>query len=110
MWSKIVQERRREDDYLKVVEADGALSTYEKARGRVIRTPIGNVRLPSWLSGKAFIFLVAVGALIGGVVGQPLQDVEQSNCLAMSCCSARFCGRQKCVQCRVFGAWRKSKS
>jgi phosphate transporter len=83
VWSKIVQERRREDDYLKVVEADGPLSTYEKTHGRLIHTPIGNFRLPSWLSGKACIFLVAVATLVGVVAGQPLQDVEQSNCMAM---------------------------
>lgn len=83
VWSKMVQDRRREDGNLKVVTADGPLSMYEKTHGRVIHTPCGNIPIPFWLSRKPVICLLAVGVLVGIVVGQPLDHVEESNCLGM---------------------------
>ncbi len=83
VWSKMVQERRREDGQLRVESADGPMSMYEKAHGSLIQTPVGSFRLPAWLSGKGIIVLVALGVLVGIVVGQPLEKVEESNCLGM---------------------------
>lgn len=83
VWSKMVQERRREDGQLRVQSSDGPMSMYEKAHGSLIRTPVGSFRLPTWLSGKGIIVLVALGVLVGVVVGQPLEKVEESNCLGM---------------------------
>jgi phosphate transporter len=79
----MVQERRREDGNLKVVTADGPLSIYEKTHGKIIHTPCGNIPIPYWLSGKAFICLLAIGVLVGIVVGQPFAQTEESNCLGM---------------------------
>lgn len=50
---------------------------------RSLRTPLGKVRVPDWFSSKGLVFSLACAALLGVVVGQPFDRVEESNCLAM---------------------------
>jgi hypothetical protein len=95
----MVQDRRRENAQLKVVGGDGTQYASEKT---VIRTPIGTLRIPSWVSRKPLIFILACGVLVGIMKAQPFDREEESNCLAMLMfctilwatevrCSASFC-------------------
>ncbi|KAJ9123204.1 hypothetical protein QFC22_001397 [Naganishia vaughanmartiniae] len=80
VWSKMVQERRRDNAQLKVVGQDGALSASEKT---VLKTPIGTLSLPSWISRRPLIFILACSVLCGIIRLQPFDKEEESNCLAM---------------------------
>ncbi|KAJ9107551.1 hypothetical protein QFC21_001010 [Naganishia friedmannii] len=80
VWSKMVQERRRDNAQLKVVGNDGALSASEKT---VLKTPIGTLSLPSWISRRPLIFTLACSVLCGIIRLQPFDKEEESNCLAM---------------------------
>lgn len=76
----MVQERRRENAQLKVVGQDGTQYASEKT---IIRTPIGTLRIPSWVSRRPLIFILACGVLVGIIKSQPFDREEETNCLAM---------------------------
>lgn len=76
VWGKMVEQRRKGDSNLKVV----ALT--EKGYN-TIRTPIGSLHFPAWLSIKAIIFLFACVTLVTIIRIQPFEQVAESNCLAM---------------------------
>lgn len=76
----MVQERRRDNAQLKVVGQDGDLMGSEKT---VLKTPIGTLRLPSWISRRPIIFILACSVLCGIIRLQPFDKEEESNCLAM---------------------------
>lgn len=76
----MVQDRRRENAQLKVVGQDGTQYASEKT---VIRTPIGTLRIPSWISRRPLIFILACGVLVGIIKSQPFDREEETNCLAM---------------------------
>jgi primosomal replication protein N len=80
IWSKMVGERRQQDTQLKVVTEGHSAS--EKTHS-LVRTPLGSLRVPTWLSGKAIIFVFAVIVLGVIIKVQPFDRVEESNCLAM---------------------------
>ncbi|GHJ86009.1 hypothetical protein NliqN6_2411 [Naganishia liquefaciens] len=80
VWSRMVQERRRENQQLKVVGPDGAQYASEKT---VIRTPIGTLKLPSWIARRPLIFILACGVLVGVIQAKPFDREEESNCLGM---------------------------
>jgi hypothetical protein len=80
VWSKMVQDRRRENHQLKVVGGDGTQYASEKT---VIRTPIGTLKLPSWISRRPLIFILACSVLVGIIRAKPFDREEESNCLAM---------------------------
>lgn len=75
VWGKMIERRRQGDSNLKVV----ALT--EKGYN-TIRTPIGSLHFPAWLSIKAIIFLFACVTLVTIVRIQPFDEVAESNCLA----------------------------
>lgn len=76
----MVQERRRENQQLKVVGPDGAQFASEKT---VIRTPIGTLKLPSWIARRPLIFILACCVLVGVIRAKPFDREEESNCLGM---------------------------
>jgi phosphate transporter len=76
----MVQDRRRENHQLKVVGGDGTQYASEKT---VIRTPIGTLKLPSWISRRPLIFILACSVLVGIIRAKPFDREEESNCLAM---------------------------
>lgn len=53
------------------------------SKGKLVKTPLGKIRVPEWLSAKGVIFALAVLVLVAIVVVQPMKRVEESNCLAM---------------------------
>lgn len=81
VWGRMVEQRRRDDHQLKAVGDDGA-TMFEKGY-TVIRTPMGSLRMPAWLSMKGFIFALACLVLVGIIHVQPLAGEEESNCFAM---------------------------
>lgn len=76
----MVAQRRREDNQLTVVEQGHHAS--EKTQ-TLVRTPIGSLRVPTWLSGSAIIFVIATIILVVIIQVQPFEREEESNCLAM---------------------------
>lgn len=81
VWSQMVS-GRREQGIFRSVEPDEHVSAYDKNNSS-IRTPLGRLGVPSWWSGKAAIFLVALAVMFTVVQIQPFDRVEESNCLAM---------------------------
>lgn len=73
---------RREQGIFRSVEPDEHVSAFETPKGS-IRTPLGRLGLPSWWSGKAAIFVIALIVMFAIIQVQPFDRVEESNCLAM---------------------------
>ena len=80
IWSKMVSERRQNDNQLKVV-TEGHSSS-EKTHS-LVRTPLGSLHVPTWLSWNGIICVVAAIVLVVIVKVNPFDRQEESNCLAM---------------------------
>lgn len=81
VWSQMVGDRRGQGIF-RSVEPDEELPAFEQ-RKRGMRTPCGRLSMPSWLSKRGLIFLIAVFAMVATIVVQPMERVEESNCLAL---------------------------
>ncbi|EJT46893.1 phosphate transporter [Trichosporon asahii var. asahii CBS 2479] len=81
VWSQMVSDRRGQGIF-RSVEPDEQLPAFEQTRPG-IRTPCGRIHLPKWLSMRGLIFCIAVFALVATVILQPMDRVEESNCLAL---------------------------
>ena len=76
----MVSERRQNDGQLKVV-TEGHSSS-EKTHS-LVRTPLGSLHVPTWLSWNGIICVLAAIVLVVIIKVNPFDRQEESNCLAM---------------------------
>lgn len=81
VWSQMVSDRRGQGIF-RSVEPDEQLPAFAAPKPG-FRTPCGRLVFPKWISRRALIFLIAVGALVALCQKQPFDRVEESNCMAM---------------------------
>lgn len=79
VWSQMVSGHRSQGIF-RSVEPEVDVATYEGGSDKSIR---GRLKALSPFTGKAFIFMLAVAALVAVIQVQPFDRVEESNCLAM---------------------------
>ncbi|WVQ81862.1 hypothetical protein IAT38_003989 [Cryptococcus sp. DSM 104549] len=82
VWSQMVSGRNRTTGIFRSVTPDQLVSSYEPDKA-LVRTPLGTIRVPGWLSLKGFIFAFAFALMVAVVLVQPFDRVEPSNCAAM---------------------------
>lgn len=81
VWSQMVGDRRGQGIF-RSVEPEADLPAFEQ-RKRGVRTPCGRVSLPSFISKRGLIFIFAALTMIAIILVQPMEHVEESNCLAL---------------------------
>lgn len=78
VWSQMVSGHR--DGIFRSIEPEFQVGA---PTGKLVKTPFGRLRVPTWFSAKGLICVIAVAALVGISVAEPMDRVEESNCLAM---------------------------
>jgi phosphate transporter len=81
VWSQMVSDRRGQGIF-RTVEPDEQVPAFERPK-RGLRTPCGRISFPSWFSKRGFIVCIAFATLVSIINVQPMERVEESNCLAM---------------------------
>ncbi|KIR29057.1 phosphate transporter [Cryptococcus deuterogattii 99/473] len=81
VWSQMVSGRNRSEGIFRSVTPDQIAST--EPNKNVLKTPCGSFRVPTWLTMKAAMVILATVSSILIVHLQPLERVEESNCMAM---------------------------
>jgi phosphate transporter len=81
VWSQMVGDRRGQGIF-RSVEPDAELPAFEQPK-RGLRTPCGRIAVPKWLKKGGLIFILAVLSMVGIILVQPMDHVEESNCLAL---------------------------
>lgn len=81
VWSQMVSGRNRSEGIFRSVTSDQIAST--EPNKNVLKTPCGSFRVPTWLTMKAAMVILATVSSILIVHLQPLDRVEESNCMAM---------------------------
>lgn len=81
VWSQMVGDRRGKGIF-RSVEPDADLPAFEQRKSGV-RTPWGRIAVPKWLKKNGLIFITAVLSMIAIILVQPMDRVEESNCLAL---------------------------
>lgn len=81
VWSQMVGDRRGKHIF-RSADPEEALPAFQQ-RKRGFSTPLGRIARPSWISKGGLIFVFAVAVMVAIVVLQPMDRVEESNCLAL---------------------------
>ncbi|TXT14263.1 uncharacterized protein COLE_00456 [Cutaneotrichosporon oleaginosum] len=81
VWSQMVGDRRGQGIF-RSVDPDADLPAFEQVK-RGLRTPCGRIAMPKWLKKGGLIFGLAVLSMLAIIVVQPMDRVEESNCLAL---------------------------
>ncbi|OWZ77511.1 phosphate transporter [Cryptococcus neoformans Bt85] len=81
VWSQMVSGRNRSEGIFRSVTPDQIASS--EPNKNVLKTPFGSLRVPTWLTMKAAMVILAAVSSLLIVQLQPLDRVEESNCMAM---------------------------
>ncbi|WVQ74954.1 hypothetical protein IAR50_004562 [Cryptococcus sp. DSM 104548] len=81
VWSQMISGRNRSEGIFRSVTPD-RIPEFGSNKN-VFKTPFGGIGVPAWLSMKVVMAALAAVALVAIVQIQPLDRVEESNCMAM---------------------------
>ncbi|WVQ99989.1 hypothetical protein IAU59_007132 [Kwoniella sp. CBS 9459] len=82
VWSQMVSGHNKTQGIFRSVTPDDLVSSFDQDKD-IVRTPVGRFRKPQWLTPRVFILGFAFALLVALVQIQPMEGVEESNCLAL---------------------------